>query len=514
MFKLDYAVASDRGLVRDNNEDSAYAGPHLLALADGMGGHAAGEIASQIMINFLRSLDQDPQDNDMLALLGSGADEANSKIAEAIVEAPETQGMGTTLTALMFNGTEFGMCHVGDSRGYLLRDGKLRQITVDDTYVQSLVHEGKLDPEDVFMHPMRSMILKAYSGTPVEPTLEIIPVQVGDRVLLCSDGLSDPVAASTIETTLLEGTPAQAAQRLVELALRSGGPDNVTVVVADVVEGSSERTLPPEPLLGGALLGAIEEDPRPDTAAGRAAMLIQKRQPQAIAPQVPNQAEGEAEPEALDTSPKRGKFLVLIVALTLLIALIGAGWWGFSRLQNSFYVTTSPLSNELVIEQGVNMNLLGRELHSTYQRACLSPTDELTMIPVDSTAPCHHFTLTDLDESARAEVSTLPRGDYDQALQQMQTLASKALPLCVTREGSGSTAQGREPASSATASAVPTSTRQAAQSSTAAAAPASSSAASVAASEGRASTASTASTASSTALGDLTSPGLNCREVD
>ncbi|HKM25151.1 MAG TPA: protein phosphatase 2C domain-containing protein, partial [Corynebacterium sp.] len=170
-LQLNFAVVSDRGLVRGNNEDSAYAGPHLLAIADGMGGHAAGEVASQLMVTHLERLDADPADNDMLALLGGVADDANREIAEAIRENPETDGMGTTLTALMFNGRSFGLIHVGDSRGYRLRDGHLEQITVDDTFVQSLVNEGKLDPGDVSSHPQKSLILKAYTGRPVEPTL-------------------------------------------------------------------------------------------------------------------------------------------------------------------------------------------------------------------------------------------------------------------------------------------------------------------------------------------------------
>ena len=128
----------------------------------------------------------------------------------------------------MFNGDEFGVCHVGDSRGYRLRNGELERITVDDTYVQSLVDRGELDPEDVSTHPQRSMILKAYTGRPVTPTLSILDAQIGDRIMLCSDGLSDPVTSATIESTLAEGTPQDAVDRLIELALRSGGPDNVS----------------------------------------------------------------------------------------------------------------------------------------------------------------------------------------------------------------------------------------------------------------------------------------------
>ena len=141
--------------------------------------------------------------------------------------------MGTTLTALLFDGERVGLCHVGDSRGYLLRDGELTQITRDDTYVQSLVDEGSLTAEEASMHPQRSLILKALTGRPVEPTLKYREVRLGDRYLLCSDGLSDPVSRETIAEALAEGTPKEAANRLIELALRSGGPDNITIVIAE-----------------------------------------------------------------------------------------------------------------------------------------------------------------------------------------------------------------------------------------------------------------------------------------
>ena len=195
-LRLDYTVASDRGLVRDNTEDSAYAGPNLLVIADGMGGHAAGEVASQLMVNHLARLDakateapEELPDADKLALLAAYSDDANREIAETVRRRPETEGMGTTLTAMLFDGRELALIHAGDSRGYLLRDGVLEQVTVDDTFVQSLVNEGKLDPGDVSSHPRKSLILKAYTGQPVEPTLGLLDARPGDRLLLCSDGL-------------------------------------------------------------------------------------------------------------------------------------------------------------------------------------------------------------------------------------------------------------------------------------------------------------------------------------
>lgn len=254
-LSLKFTAITDRGLVRQNNEDSAHAGPHLLLLADGMGGHAAGEVASKLMVEHLEHLEQDPEDNDMLALLGAAAEDANASIAAHVEQHSETEGMGTTLTAMMFNGSEFGVCHVGDSRGYRLRAGKLTQITKDDTYVQSLVDEGRLDPADVSSHPQKSLILKAYTGRPVEPTLFMLDAKVGDRLLLCSDGLSDPVTASTIELALGQGTLDDAAVTLRDLALRSGGPDNVTIVLAEVVEGKGDSS----PVTVGAIAGVVPE---------------------------------------------------------------------------------------------------------------------------------------------------------------------------------------------------------------------------------------------------------------
>src|SRR5699024_8696962 len=136
-----------------------------------------------------KCMDLIPVDKDVSAICGTASNEDNWSIAEHIRKHPETDGMGTTLTSMMFNGSQFGVCHAGDSRGYLLRDKKLQQVTKDDTYVQSLVDEGKLDPEDVTSHPQKSLILKAYNGRDVEPTLFYFDAQPGDRILLCSDGL-------------------------------------------------------------------------------------------------------------------------------------------------------------------------------------------------------------------------------------------------------------------------------------------------------------------------------------
>ena len=202
---------------------------------------------------------------------------------------PDLEGMGTTLTAILFAGNRLGLVHIGDSRGYLLRDGELTQITKDDTFVQTLVDEGRITAEEAHSHPQRSLIMRALTGHEVEPTLTMREARVGDRYLLCSDGLSDPVSDETIAEALQIPDVAESAYRLIELALRGGGPDNVTVVVADVVDYEYGQT---QPILAGAVSGDSDADQLtlPNTSAGRAS---------AIGPR-----KSEAPPNALRRQPK------------------------------------------------------------------------------------------------------------------------------------------------------------------------------------------------------------------
>jgi serine/threonine protein phosphatase PrpC len=271
---LRYAVRSDLGLVRSNNEDSVYAGPRLLAIADGMGGHAAGEVASKIVISTLEPLDEDRRIDDLMAALRDTVVESNHRIADAVKQRKELEGMGTTLTALRFVGSQVGLVHVGDSRAYLLRANTLSQITHDDTYVQSLVDAGRLTPEEAKDHPRRSVILRALLGTDVEPDVSIREARDGDRYLLCSDGLSDVVSAETIADTMVIEDTQECADRLVELALRGGGPDNVTVIVADVINAKVGDTIDDVPVIAGAFVDPAAADvPGADSAAERAARM-------------------------------------------------------------------------------------------------------------------------------------------------------------------------------------------------------------------------------------------------
>ena len=189
-LRLRYTALSDVGRVRKDNQDSGYAGEHLLAIADGVGGSARGDVASSAAIGELRALD-DPPGNDLQGALAEAIERSHQQIAALVEQHPEIDGTSTTVTAAVFDGTRVGIGHVGDSRGYLLRDGVISQITKDHTFVQSLIDEGRITEEESRVHPHRNLILRAVDGKhEPEPDLFLVDVVAGDRILLCSDGAS------------------------------------------------------------------------------------------------------------------------------------------------------------------------------------------------------------------------------------------------------------------------------------------------------------------------------------
>jgi PPM family protein phosphatase len=289
---LRYAVRSDVGLLREGNEDSAFAGPHLLAVADGMGGHAAGEVASAATITTIAPLDDARNlGPDLVGALADAVAMANLRLQELIISDPAIEGMGTTLTALLWADGYAALCHIGDSRAYRLRNGQFLQITHDHTLVQSLVDEGKITEDDVATHPHRSLLLRALDGrTIAEPDLTQLETLPGDRYLLCSDGLSGVVTEHTLHQTLSSiRDPDKAALQLVELAIRGGGPDNITCIVADVMD-TQASALPPTwtPVLAGAAqIGApadLRQPARQSSPATRA-MRLTRTAPQPMTPE-------------------------------------------------------------------------------------------------------------------------------------------------------------------------------------------------------------------------------------
>ena len=237
---LRYAARSDVGLVRANNQDSAYAGPHLLVVADGMGGHAGGDVASSVAVAHLAPLDDEAHGpDDALDELGKAISTAHDELLQRAEENPELAGLGTTVTALLRAGNKLAMAHIGDSRAYLLREGELTQVTTDHSFVQHLVNTGKITAEEAEHHPQRSVLLRVLGDFDMEivPDLSVREARAGDRWMLCSDGLSGVVSNGTLAETLRDVTDVEVcADTLVELALRGGAPDNVTLVVGDVVE--------------------------------------------------------------------------------------------------------------------------------------------------------------------------------------------------------------------------------------------------------------------------------------
>ncbi|MEV5144269.1 Stp1/IreP family PP2C-type Ser/Thr phosphatase [Streptomyces sp. NPDC052727] len=281
-LSLRFAAGSHKGMIREGNEDSGYAGPRLLAIADGMGGQAAGEVASSEVISTLVTLDDDVPGSDILTSLGQAVQRANDQLRAMVEEDPQLEGMGTTLTALLWTGQRLGLVHVGDSRAYLLRDGVLTQITQDHTWVQRLVDEGRITEEEATTHPQRSLLMRALgSGDHVEPDLSIREVRAGDRYLICSDGLSGVVSHQTMEETLASYQgPQETVQELIQLALRGGGPDNITVIVADVLDLDTGDTLAGQLSDQPVVVGAVAENQHHlhdngimQTPAGRASHL-------------------------------------------------------------------------------------------------------------------------------------------------------------------------------------------------------------------------------------------------
>ncbi|MEO9140056.1 MAG: PP2C family serine/threonine-protein phosphatase [Jatrophihabitans sp.] len=394
---LRYAVRSDLGLVRNNNEDSVYAGPRLLAIADGMGGHAAGEVASKIVIATMEHLDEDRRIDDLMGALRDTVARANQGIADATARQSELEGMGTTLTALRFVGGQIGLVHVGDSRAYMLRNEVLTQITHDDTYVQYLVDNGKLTPEEAKDHPRKSVILKALLGTEVEPDVSIREAKHGDRYMLCSDGLSDVVSTETIFDTLRIADVQESADRLVELALRGGGPDNVTVIVADVINARVGDVIDDVPVIAGAFVDPAAADvPGSDSAAERAAQMAR-----------PKPAQANAAPARRRRFNWRPWLLVLAVLIVLSAALGGTYAW----TQTKFFVSADGTGGEVAIFRGVNTEFGPLKFFTVYRNTDLA--------------------ISDLNESVRSQVRGGIAADTENDAERIiVNLRANLLPKC------------------------------------------------------------------------------------
>jgi len=409
---LRYAARSDRGLVRSNNQDSVYAGPRLLSLADGMGGHAAGEVASKVVIAALAPLDDDEPGEDLLGQLREATQAGNGAIAELVAGDPELDGMGTTLTAILFAGNRIGLVHIGDSRAYLQRNGQFAQITHDDTFVQSLIDEGRITEDEAATHPQRSLLLKALTGHDVEPNLTIREARAGDRYLLCSDGLSGVVTHETLADTIQIADAQACADRMIELALKGGGPDNVTVIVADVVDIDFGEDAP---IVGGAAGNGQDDHPPPDSPASRAVAITSPRiEPARVEPVAPPP----------DPKAKRRKRIRLFVLLALVLVVLIGGAVATWVVVNKQYFVGEADDGEIAIFQGVRGSIFGVSLNTEVQGSC------------DPGVPtCDKFYVDDLRQLGRDAVrsGTESFDNVPAARRFIQDLRTKyPLPTCDT----------------------------------------------------------------------------------
>jgi PPM family protein phosphatase len=378
---LRYAIRSDVGLLREGNEDAAYAGPRLLAVADGMGGHAAGEVASAATISAIARLDDDVPGNDLLDALADAVTDANHSLHDMVVADPAIEGMGTTLTAMLWSGSRMALCHIGDSRAYLLRGREFHQITHDHTLVQTLVDEGRISPDDVPTHPQRSMLLRALDGrADVEPDLSLREVKAGDRYLLCSDGLSGVVSEETLHQTLATVADLDdVVLQLIELAIRGGGPDNITCIVADVVD-SATGPLPPSDvsvMVGAASNGTGRLPLHTDSPAGRAHLLTQTAPQAAVAVAIAHDDPVPRKPAAHEEDPVRRRRWPLVTSAlaVLVILIIGGAYAGWRYTQDQYYVGTD--GGKVVIYRGITPKVAWVSLSKVYQHTSIP----LAMLP-------------------------------------------------------------------------------------------------------------------------------------
>src|SRR3954449_2922862 len=372
---LRYAALSDVGRVRKDNQDSGFASEHLLVIGDGVGGAARGDVASSTAVLALRRLDGPPPP-DMLEALAGAIHRAHDRIAELVDQDPELEGTSTTVTSALFDGQRLAVAHIGDSRGYLLRDGTLSQLTKDHTFVQSLIDEGRITELESRTHPHRNLILRAVDGVhETDPDLFEVELAPGDRLLLCSDGASGVLDPHRLADILGTGSVDYAAVELVRASLEAGSSDNVTCVVADVVPLDPEPTNGTAPASGSAgassgplLVGAAAEQARPGARSffrGHRGGDTDEIEP------VPGEEadQGRTDPEDLryaPQEPRRGRWVrglagALVLVLVLALAAVVAYRWS----QDQYFVAAHD--GKVTIFRGVQADIPGISMNHGVQ---------------------------------------------------------------------------------------------------------------------------------------------------
>ncbi|MDQ1554853.1 MAG: family protein phosphatase [Microbacteriaceae bacterium] len=372
-------AVSHVGKIRANNQDSGYAGSNLFVVADGMGGHAGGDVASAIALK--RVMDADRQyasAADAEFALQSALMAANSLLAETVFEHPELTGMGTTVSAILRSGSQIALAHIGDSRIYLLRDGKLKQITADHTFVQRLVDSGRITQEEAAVHPRRSVLMRVLGDVDAAPDIDttVLDVQPGDRWLLCSDGLSSYVSDDKIEHALRTIPDVNAAaERLLRDSLDQGAPDNVTAVIVDIDE-TGESGSNPAIVVGSAAL--------PLTFEGESGRRPLRLPSLLLHPLKSTQHEdSHFEPESdeyLDEliledrrRARRRRITWLVGIIVIIVGIVVALLLGYRWTQSLYYVGAN--GSTVAIYQGVQQDIGPISLHSVYTETSVKLND-------------------------------------------------------------------------------------------------------------------------------------------
>lgn len=369
------AAVSHVGKIRSNNQDSGYAGHELFVVADGMGGHAGGDVASAIAVNRIKEADGEYETaTEAEFALQSALIAANSLLAETVFEHPELTGMGTTVSALMRVGDEMAIAHIGDSRIYLFRDGELSQVSVDHTFVQRLVDSGRITEEEAMVHPRRSVLMRVLGDVDASPEIDtlILATRPGDRWLICSDGLSGVVKHDDLLAAL--GTrvaPKQVAEKLLKQSLDAGAPDNVTVVILDIADVARGDVVKEPVTVGSASAPLQFGEPKPATRAARLPTLR-------LHPVRPATGPTHFEPQSDDyfdelieedeRRARRRRLTWMIGLAVLVVAIVLAVLFGYQWTQSRFFVGSSP-AGKVAIYQGVQQNLGPIVLSHVYEES-------------------------------------------------------------------------------------------------------------------------------------------------
>jgi protein phosphatase len=381
-FKLVSAAASHVGRVRSSNQDSGYSGYQLFFVADGMGGHAGGEFASALSSQRIAQIDANyATPDDAGAAMLNVILEANHTLTETVANHPELSGMGTTFSGVIFVGEQAMVGHIGDSRVYLYRDGSLRQITKDHTFVQRLVDLGRITPEEALVHPRRNVIMRVLGDTNEVPQLdaEVLDVLPGDRWLLCSDGLCGYVSDEIVERNLGSSESAEEiTDVLIGEALEAGAPDNVTIVIVDVLSEAAEVAAEPV----AKYVGAAENEIVIEERKGRKSLgLLNPRILVDIFRSSEEATDFQPESEALldkfqrETVKKlRWRRIRQLATVLVLLAVVAGGLYlGYQYTQTKYYVAES--NGYIAIFKGIREQLGPIKFSQVYQETKYSVAD-------------------------------------------------------------------------------------------------------------------------------------------